>query len=257
MPGPSSAALTIVVGSRGGLGRALVVECRARGERVIELGRETSPRLDLLDEATVQGSAAAIEALGRPVGRLIVATGVLALPGAGPERALRELDAARTARLFAVNAIGPALVLKHFSPLLPHDRESQIIVLSARVGSIGDNRLGGWHAYRASKAALNQLVRTISVELARTRPRCACVLLHPGTVDTDLSRGFRKAGLQVQGPPEAAARLVKVMDGLTPSAPGASSTSTALKSRGERLRHGRPDHGRLRPAGRQAQLARS
>lgn len=217
---PSSAGLTVVVGSRGGIGRALVAECRGRGAAVIELGRDTSPRLDLLDEASIERSAAAVEALGRPVRRLIVATGVLALSDAGPERALRELDAARAARLVAVNAIGPALVVKHFWRLLPDDGESQIIVLSARVGSIGDNRSGGWHAYRTSKAALNQLVRTISVELARTRPRCACVLLHPGTVDTGLSRGFRKAGLQVQSPQEAAARLVDVMDGLAPSDTG-------------------------------------
>ena len=198
----------------------MVAACRKRGDRVIELGRDTTPRLDLLDEGTIQRSAAAIDGLGRPITRLVVTTGVLASGEAGPERALRELDAARTARLFAVNAIGPALVLKHLWPLLPRDRESQVAVLSARVGSIGDNRLGGWHAYRASKAALNQLVRTISVELARTRPRCACVLLHPGTVDTKLSRGFSKAGLQVQSPEAAACKLMDVLDGLTPSDTG-------------------------------------
>jgi NAD(P)-dependent dehydrogenase (short-subunit alcohol dehydrogenase family) len=224
-PGPSEAqirapGLTAIVGATGGIGGALVTACGARGDEVVQLGRGGSPPLDLEDESTIERAAAAVEALGRPLRRLIIATGVLALPGARPERALGELDPVYLARLFAVNAIGPALVLKHFQRLLPRDAPTHVAVLSARVGSIGDNRLGGWHAYRASKAALNQLVRTISVELARTRPLCTCVLLHPGTVDTGLSRGFRKAGLQVQTPEEAAARLLDVLDDLTPAHTG-------------------------------------
>jgi NAD(P)-dependent dehydrogenase (short-subunit alcohol dehydrogenase family) len=211
--------LTVIVGA-GGIGRALAAACEARGDPVVQLGRSSDPPLDLLDESSIERAAAAVGALGRPLRRLIVATGVLALPDARPERALAELEPDHMARMFAVNATGPALVLKHFWPLLPREMESQAAVLSARVGSIGDNRLGGWHAYRASKAALNQLVKTISIELARTRPLCTCVLLHPGTVDTPLSRGFRKAGLQVQAPEEAAARLLGVVDALTPSDTG-------------------------------------
>lgn len=216
----SATALTVIAGSGGGIGRALVAEYQARGDRVVQLGRDTDPPLDILDEGAIRHAANAVEAFDRPVCRLIVATGILATPEAGPERALRELEAAQMARLFAVNATGPALVLKHFWPLLPREAPSHVAVLSARVGSIGDNRLGGWHAYRASKAALNQLVRTIAIELARTRPLCACVLLHPGTVDTPLSRGFTKAGLRVQAPRDAAVRLVALLDDLTPSHTG-------------------------------------
>ncbi len=151
---------------------------------------------------------------------LLIATGVLSYPDAGPERSLRDLDPARLARAFAVNAIGPALLFKHFAPLLSRYERSVAATLSARVGSIGDNRLGGWHGYRASKAALNQLVRTASVELSRTRPGCVCVAVHPGTVDTPLSAPFAKAGLAVRPPAEAAARLLDLTDRLAPADTG-------------------------------------
>ena len=131
-----------------------------------------------------------------------------------PEKSWRQLDGASMARAFAINAIGPALVMKHFLPLLPASGKSVFAVLSARVGSVGDNRLGGWYSYRSSKAAVNQLVRTASVELRRRQPEAICVALHPGTVDTPLSAPFRKAGLEVQSPGIAAERLVDVVDRL-------------------------------------------
>jgi len=176
--------------------------------------------MDLLDEASIAEAAGAIRAAGRPVQELFIATGMLSHADAGPERALSELDPGRLAQVFAVNAIGPALVLKHFAPLIARDRPTGILALSARVGSIGDNRLGGWHGYRASKAALNQIVRTAAVELARTHPRCACVLVHPGTVDTPLSRPFRKSGLRLQRPEDAAARLLDLAETLRPNDSG-------------------------------------
>ncbi len=115
-----------------------------------------------------------------------------------------------------VNAIGPALVAKHLLPLLPRDGRSVFAALSARVGSIGDNRLGGWHGYRASKAALNMLLRCLHVELVRTRPEALCVGLHPGTVDTPLSRPFQRGVPEGRlfTPEDAAARLLAVLDGL-------------------------------------------
>jgi NAD(P)-dependent dehydrogenase (short-subunit alcohol dehydrogenase family) len=125
------------------------------------------------------------------------------------------LDPAQLAHQFAINAIGPALLMKHFLPLLARNERAVFATLSARVGSISDNHLGGWYGYRASKAALNQLVRTAAIELARTRPLAICVALHPGTVDTDLSRPFAKAGLAVRTPEEAAERLLGVIAGLT------------------------------------------
>ncbi|WP_367279183.1 SDR family oxidoreductase [uncultured Roseibium sp.] len=157
--------------------------------------------------------------MGGPVGgdiRLVFdATGALTLEGARPEKSLRELDPAALARSYAVNAIGPALLMKHFLPLFPRNGRSVFATLSARVGSIGDNRLGGWYAYRASKAGLNQLVCTAAVELARSRPEAICVALHPGTVRTPLTEGFAKTGLEVQEPEMAAERLLGVLNGLS------------------------------------------
>jgi NAD(P)-dependent dehydrogenase (short-subunit alcohol dehydrogenase family) len=135
-----------------------------------------------------------------------------------PERASRELDQGKLLRQFAVNAVGPALVAKHFVPLLPRQGRSVFAALSARVGSIGDNRLGGWYGYRASKSALNMLIRTLSIELGRTHPEAICVALHPGTVDTDLSKPFQKnvAADQLFSPEQSAAHLLTVIDQLTP-----------------------------------------
>ena len=134
------------------------------------------------------------------------------------------------ARAFQVNAIGPALVMKHFLPLLPRDRRSVFAILSAKVGSIGDNHLGGWYSYRASKAALNQIIRTAAIELKRRAPQAALVALHPGTVESRLSAPFGKAGLDVRSPADAAERLLGVIDGLAPAASGGF-----FDYRGERL----------------------
>ena len=124
------------------------------------------------------------------------------------------------ARAFAINAIGPALLMKHLLPLLPRTGRSVFATLSARVGSIGDNRLGGWYSYRASKAALNQIVRTAAIELGRSRPDALCVAIHPGTVATRLSQRFAKSGLDIQSPETAALRILTVLDALLPNASG-------------------------------------
>ena len=135
---------------------------------------------------------------------------------------MSDLDAAHLAHLFAINAIGPALVLRHFAPLLAGDAPSAIACISARVGSISDNRLGGWYGYRASKAALNQIVRTAAIELARIRPQAVCVALHPGTVDTDLSKPFQRGvpPEKLFTPAHSAGRLLAVLDALTPAQSG-------------------------------------
>lgn len=126
------------------------------------------------------------------------------------------------ARLYAINAIGPALIAKHMLPLLPRARKSVFAALSARVGSIADNRLGGWHGYRASKAALNQLIRTCAIEMAIKNKRAICVTLHPGTVDTRLSQPFQSglAPERLFTPEVSAARLLDVIDALTPAHSG-------------------------------------
>ena len=207
-----SGGLAVVIGASGGIGAALV-EALTRVpafSAVIGLSR---PSLELRDESTIAASAGRVGAQGTP--RLIIdATGVLHAGAMQPEKSWRQLDPVQLAEAFAINAIGPALLMKHFLPLLPVDGKSVFATLSARVGSIGDNRLGGWYGYRASKAALNQLVRTAAVELHRRHPRAVCVALHPGTVETRLSSGFGKHGLEVQTPAVAAARLLRVIDGL-------------------------------------------
>ena len=142
------------------------------------------------------------------------------MDGLTPEKSWRDLDVAHMARSFAVNAIGPALLMKHFLPLLPRQGRSVFATLSARVGSIGDNRLGGWYSYRSSKAALNQLVRTAAIELARRRPAALCVALHPGTVETRLSAPFVKRSADVQTAEYAANRLLGVIERLSPANTG-------------------------------------
>jgi len=149
-----------------------------------------------------------------PLRLLIDATGLLHGQGLQPEKSWQQLDPVQMAQAFAINAIGPALLMKHFLPLLPLEGRAVFATLSAKVGSIGDNQLGGWYSYRASKAALNQLVRTAAIELRRRQPQALCVALHPGTVATDLSAPFAKTGLQVQAPGHAAARLLGAIDGL-------------------------------------------
>lgn len=228
--GAPGARIAVVVGS-GGIGAALADALRVQAEfdEVIVLGRRSTPALDLLDEASVAACAAWLAARGS-LELVIDATGILHGPGMAPEKSWRELDPAVLAQAFAINAIGPALLMKHFLPLLPRDRRALFATLSAKVGSIGDNRLGGWYAYRASKAALNQLVRTASIELRRSRPRAICVALHPGTVDTGLSAPFAKSGLQVQPPALAAKRLLTVLAGLT-----VEDSGEFFDYRGERL----------------------
>lgn len=211
----------VVVGASGGIGGALMAALieEAAFEVVHGFARSASGarHLALEDEASIAAAAATIAAGPAPT-LVVVATGLLHEGERGPEKALRELDPAWLARGFQVNAIGPALVAKHFLPLMPRTGRTVFAVLSARVGSIADNRLGGWHGYRAAKAALNMLVRTIAIEEKRRNDRSIVVALHPGTVDTALSRPFR--GNAAPGtlftPDRAAVQLLDLLDGLKP-----------------------------------------
>ncbi|WP_375248343.1 SDR family NAD(P)-dependent oxidoreductase [Sphingomonas sp.] len=202
-----------VIGASGGIGKALADALEEEGTEVLRLSR---PELDVTEEATI---AAAATRAGSPE-LVIVATGVLHEGEYGPEKSLRELDAAWLARNYAINAIGPALVAKHFLPIMPRTGRSVFAVLSARVGSIGDNRLGGWYGYRASKAALNQLIRTLAIEDKRRNDRGLVVALHPGTVATRLSAPFRQSGRDLFQPDRAAVQLLDVLDGLKPTDSG-------------------------------------
>jgi NAD(P)-dependent dehydrogenase (short-subunit alcohol dehydrogenase family) len=215
------AGVAVVFGAGGGIGGALLDAVRAaqRFEHVVAFGRSTSPSIDLLDEASLERAAAFAADIGEP--RLVIdATGFLHDDQQGPEKSWRQLDAVALARSFALNAIGPALIMKHVLPRLPRSGKAVFATLSARVGSIGDNRLGGWYSYRASKAALNQLVKTAAVELARRSPDALCVALHPGTVATPLSAPFATTAPQVHSPSAAAGHLLAVIDRLTGAANG-------------------------------------
>jgi NAD(P)-dependent dehydrogenase (short-subunit alcohol dehydrogenase family) len=206
---------SVVIGASGGIGKKLADLMEEGGDTVHRLSR-SGTGLDLLSESSLAAAAAALPFPA--IDRLLVATGMLHEGAHGPERSLRQLDPDRLARSFAVNAIGPALVLKHFAPFLRRDGPSRSALLSARVGSIADNRLGGWYGYRASKAALNQLVRTAAVEIARTRPQAVLVALHPGTVDTAMSRPFQAnvpAG-KLFTPEQSARALLQVLERLSP-----------------------------------------
>lgn len=203
----------LVVGAGGGLGAAFCDRLRAdpRCEQVLGLGRHSNPPLELMDGASVQ--AAALQAAGQaPWHLLVVASGILHGPGLRPEKRLADLDADAFHRVLAINTVGPALVLRHFAPLMDRQR-SLVGLLSAKVGSIGDNRLGGWYAYRASKAALNMVVKTAAIEMARTHKGLVMAALHPGTVRTGLSDPFNGQTLG-RDPQEAATQLLAVLDGL-------------------------------------------
>jgi len=216
------AGTALVIGATGGIGGALVAVLKARGghDRVVALSRSSDPLVDVCDEASIEWAAQWLSDTAGPVELAIDATGFLHDERFGPEKALADIDPAHMAKAFAVNATGPALLMKHFLPLLPRGERSVFATLSARVGSIGDNRLGGWHAYRASKAALNQLVRGASIELGRKNREAVCVALHPGTVDTPLSQPFARSGLEVRAPEVAAEEILDVIDGLTPADSG-------------------------------------
>ena len=204
----------VIFGASGGIGAALAANFSDRGE-VTRLSRRDNG-VDLTDEASI---AAGVATLSGTYDLVIVATGALVIDGVGPEKSLRALAPNTLAAQFALNAVGPALVLKHMVRLMPRDRPARFAALSARVGSIGDNGLGGWYAYRAAKAALNQLIRTASIEIARTHPQSVVVALHPGTVDTALTAAHA-GGHPTVTPPEAAANILRVLDGLTPADTG-------------------------------------
>tara|TARA_R110002126_G_scaffold291569_1_gene453788 strand:- start:87406 stop:88068 length:663 start_codon:yes stop_codon:yes gene_type:complete len=203
----------LVIGASGGIGHALANELAARGSRITCLSRSRDG-LDITNEDDVSLHLGRLET---QFDLIIVATGILS-GERGPEKSLLALSADEMANLFAVNTIGPAMVLKHAKRLLPKDRRAVFASLSARVGSIGDNGFGGWYSYRASKAALNQVVKTASIELKRTHKHLVCAALHPGTVATEFTQNYPQH--KTVAPQEAARDLLNVIDTLTPDDSG-------------------------------------
>ncbi len=210
MPGLEGPVHALVVGASRGIGAALAdalaahpdvaalhLAARAPG-RCAGLGalrerhgdRVQVLPCDVTDEASLAALRLAIQPRSPRLHLVLNAAGLLHGSGLGPEKSIRQVSAAALREAFAVNAFGPVLLAQALLPLLAHPEAAVFASLSARVGSIGDNRLGGWYAYRASKAAQNQLLRTFAIELARLNRRSIVLALHPGTVDTDLSRPF-------------------------------------------------------------------
>ena len=194
----------LVIGASGGIGAALSEELETRGYQVTRLSRG----LDGLDVTRPETVDQALSGIG-PFRVVLVATGKLDGAGQGPEKSLRALGQDAMVDQFRVNAAGPALVLRHLPKLLPRKGDSFCGVLSARVGSIGDNELGGWYSYRAAKAALNQFVHGAAVELARSHPGVRLIALHPGTVETDFTAGY--AAPDKLSPAKSAAALCDVL----------------------------------------------
>ena len=196
----------LVIGASGGIGRAVTAALRARGDEVVTLSRRDD-RLDVTNPAAV---ARVMGAVAGPFDLIFVAIGILGTP----EKSLEAVEADAMARVMAVNAIGPALILRHAARLLPRKGRSVCAVLSARVGSIGDNRIGGWYSYRASKAALNQIVHGAAIELGRSHKDSIVVALHPGTVETPFTAHYADRHKTV--PAEVAAgSLIGTIEGLT------------------------------------------
>lgn len=209
----------LVIGGSGAIGSAFVEALRADPAcaTVLSLHRRSTPAIDFDDEGSIALAAAAVDGRG-PFHLIVNAAGLLHTPRFQPEKKLGDLHYAQLLETFRINTFGPALLLRHFGPLLAAER-GVLALLSAKVGSIGDNRLGGWYGYRASKAALNMLVKTAAIELRRTRPQAVVVALHPGTVTSPLSRPFR--GDEIGRPPAlAAAQMLAVLGALGPTDSG-------------------------------------
>ncbi|WP_281856724.1 SDR family NAD(P)-dependent oxidoreductase [Litoreibacter halocynthiae] len=206
---------TLIIGASGGIGAALSQNAQTRGHDVTGLSR-SHDGLDVTDETSIERT---FKKLNGSYDLIICATGALVVDGHEPEKSVNALSARSLTLQFQTNAMGPALVLKHTIQFLPKDRPATFAALSARVGSIGDNRIGGWHSYRAAKAALNQLIHGASIELARTHKQATCVCLHPGTVETDFTAKYASRHKTVPAS-QAAENLLSVLDGLTPSDSG-------------------------------------
>ena len=207
----------LVLGASGALGAAFVDLLRAdkRFADVLALSRSSTPGFSLESEASIQACAQHISQ-GGPLSWVIDATGALEIDGVGPEKRLDALNAPALMRAFEVNAIGPALLMKHFIPLLATDQPTVFATLSARVGSIEDNHKGGWYGYRAAKAARNMLLQTAAIEAHRRRPLAVFAALQPGTVRSRLSQPF-VAPDDALAPEVAAAHMLQVLDELRPT----------------------------------------
>lgn len=209
----------LVIGASGGIGNAFIEYLKSDPHCGLAIGisRSSSPSIDFEDEQSIKLAAAALTQQG-PFHLIINAAGILQTDQFSPERKIDQLSYAQMEQMFRVNTMGPALVLQQFGKLLAPQR-SVLAIVSAKVGSIGDNRLGGWYSYRASKAAVNMMVKTAAIEVKRRLPNAVIVALHPGTVDTALSAPFKGAQLGRKAS-TAAADMLATLNQLQPDQSG-------------------------------------
>ena len=213
--------LAVIVGGTGAIGQAIADQLNKIGfSDTIKIGTKTSPSIDFNDENSILESVEYIKKKNKPISIFFDATGILHLNDSMPEKTLKNIEFEFTKQNFLINAIGPALLIKHFVPLLDKEEKSIFASLSAKVGSISDNGYGGWYSYRASKAALNQLIKTASIEMKVKNKKAIIVALHPGTVKSNLSKPFQKTNLKIQNPEESAKHLVKIINSIDQSQTG-------------------------------------
>ena len=205
----------LIFGNSGGIGTALQEKCVAEGYTVIGLSRSQNG-LDLLDESSI---ISAVQKLEGTFDQIFITTGALVVNSAEPEKTIRQFSSNAAIDQFVTNAVGPTLVLKNIKKLIDKNSNCFIGVLSARVGSIGDNKLGGWYSYRASKAALNQFIRTAAIEYSRSFPSLTCVAIHPGTVRTNFTKKYLGRHPAIS-PEEASINILRLAENLTPEASG-------------------------------------
>jgi len=207
--------LAVIVGASGAIGNAIANEIENLGFKdVLKVGTNTTPSIDFNNENTILKTIEFVKNINKPISILFDATGILHHDNSMPEKTLKKIDIDFAKKNFLINAIGPALLIKHFVPLLDNEDKAVFATLSAKVGSISDNGYGGWYSYRASKSALNQFVKTASIETKVKNKKAIIVALHPGTVKSKLSEPFQKINLKIQNPEESAKNLIKVINTL-------------------------------------------
>ena len=203
----------IIFGSNGGIGREIynLVKLDPSFKSVYGLSRNSEISFDYFSEESIKNAAEIISSKSLNIRLVVICTGFLYDDLNKPEKSFKEINVDYLEKSFYLNVIGPGLIMKYFAPLIPRKEKVIFATLSAKVGSISDNYLGGWFSYRSSKAALNQLVKSFSIELNRKNKDIICLSIHPGTVDTKLSKPFKKNGLNTRKPKEAANDIIKVL----------------------------------------------
>ncbi len=213
--------LVVIAGGTGAIGKAIADELSKIGFLdIIKIGTKTSPSINFNNENTILETVEYIREKNKPITIFFDATGVLHHDNFMPEKTFKNIKFEFSKKNFLINTIGPSLLIKHFAPLLDKDEKSVFATLSAKVGSITENGYGGWYSYRASKAALNQIIKTASIEMKVKNKKAIFVSLHPGTVKSNLSEPFQKANLKIQNPDESAKHLIKIINSIDSSQTG-------------------------------------